>query len=113
MHPIIQNEPDYSLETHAISKIPHEITLVILNNLENLQDVNSFLATSHGALNLRPHILFIWAKKYGYAGDFKGGQAYLQDFFFKIAKVANTTPFQVHGKLIEKLGFKKEFQNKK
>jgi ankyrin repeat protein len=93
MHPIIQKESGYSLETHAIPKIPHEITLIILNSLMNLQDVNSFLTTSHAALTLRPHIWFIWAKKYGYQGDFKGGRQYLQDFFFKIAKVAKYTAF--------------------
>lgn len=107
MHPIIQKVPSYSLESHAISKIPHEITLIILNSLMNLQDVNSFLATSHAALNLRPHIWFIWAKKYGYHGDFKGGEQYLQDFFFKIAKVAKYNAFPSSWRVDVEVRFKK------
>ncbi len=93
MEPVYPKDQSDPLEIPALPQIPNDITLVVLQCLRDLQDVNAFLTTSRSALNLRSYIWFNWAKEYGYTGVREECHQYLQSFFSKIAKIATHIAF--------------------
>ncbi len=80
-------------DNYALPKIPDEVTLIILKNLENLMDVRSFASSSHQASISAQPIWFYWAKKFEFKGSQEESATFLAQFFSKVARVANNYLF--------------------